>query len=183
MTVIVNLGVEYFRDFEFGFIINSDWQRWGLNAIRDRIRSRWFQHGNMEYRIYSTETVWKSYHDGMGARSCKDFVWSEEFLCEFLGGLCHMEELSLDICLATDFEFQGRKPSGISGSLVLMLSFSDVLLKLLVQLVEVGDKVTCTCGSKVMFRVNGKVQMVTLVGKEGCNAGSGTRSIVVSKLS
>jgi len=58
-----------------------------------------------------------------------------------------------------------------------------VLLKLLVQLVEVSDKVMCMCGSKVVFWVNGKVQMVTLVGKEGCNASSGTRSIVVSKLS
>jgi len=64
-----------------------------------------------------------------------------------------------------------------------MLSFSDVLLKLLVQLVEVGDKVTCTCRSEIVFQVNGKVRMVTLVGKEGCNAGSGTRSIVVSELS
>src|SRR5882724_9823141 len=119
----------------------------------------------------------------MGAGSCKDFVRSKEFLCEFLGGSCHMEELSLDVCLATDFEFWGWKPSGISGSLVSMLSFSDVLLKLLVQLVEVGDKVTCVCGSEVAFRVDGKVWMVTLVGKEGCSAGSGTRSIVVSELS
>jgi len=31
--------------------------------------------------------------------------------------------------------------------------------------------------------MNCEVQMVTLVGKEGCNAGSGTWSIVVSKLS
>src|SRR5882724_8520285 len=116
----------------------------------------------------------------MGAGSCKDFVWSKEFLCKFLGGSCHMEELSLDVCLATDFEFRGQKPSGISRSLVSTLSFSDVLLKLLVQLVEVGDKVMCACRSKVAFRVNGKVQMVTLVGKEGCNAGSGTWSIVVS---
>jgi len=82
------------------------------------------------------------------------------------------------VCLATDFEFWGQKPSGISGSLVSTLSFSDVLLKLLVQLVEVGDKVTCTCGSKVTFQVNGKVWMVTLVGKEGCNAGSGTRVLL-----
>src|SRR5882724_1953812 len=119
----------------------------------------------------------------MGAGTCKDFIWSKEFLCEFLGGSCHMEELSLDVCLATDFEFWGWKPSGISGNLVLMLSFSDVLLKLLMQLVEVGDKVTCTSRSEVAFRVNGKVRMVTLVGKEGCNASSGTRSIVVSKLS
>src|SRR5882724_745524 len=119
----------------------------------------------------------------MGAGTCKDFVWSNEFLCEFLGGLCHTEELSLDVCLATDFEFLGWKPSGISRNLVLMLSFSDVLLKLLVQLLEVGDKVTCTCGSEVAFRVNSKVRMITLVGKEGCNAGSGTQSIVVSELS
>src|SRR5882724_11047703 len=110
----------------------------------------------------------------MGAGTCKDFIWSNEFFCEFLGGSCCMEELSLDVCLATDFEFQGQKSSGISGSLVLTLSFSDVLLKLLVQLVEVGDQVTCTCGSEVVFQVNGKVWMVTLVGKEGCNAGSGT---------
>src|SRR5882724_6386246 len=100
----------------------------------------------------------------MGAGLCKDFVRSKEFLCEFLGGSCHMEELSLDICLATDFEFRGRKPSGISRSLVSTLSFSDMLLKLLVQLIEVGDKVTCACGSKVAFWVNGKFRMVTLVG-------------------
>src|SRR5882724_2109541 len=93
-----------------------------------------------------------------------------EFLCKCLGGSCRMEELSLDICLATDFEFWGRKPSGISRNLVLMLSFSDVLLKLLVQLVEVGDKVTCACGSKVAFQMDGKVWMITLVGEEGCNA-------------
>jgi len=64
-----------------------------------------------------------------------------------------------------------------------MLSFSNVLLKLLVQLIEVGDKVTCACGSEVVFRVNCKVCMITLVGKEGCNASSGTWSIVVSELS
>src|SRR5882724_10195935 len=118
----------------------------------------------------------------MGAGSCKDFIWSKEFLCEFLGGLCHMEELSLDVCLATNFEFWGWKPSGISRSLVSTLSFSDVLFKLLVQLVKVGDKFTCMCGNEVMFRMKGKVWMVTLVGKEGCNASSGTWSIVVSEL-
>ena len=119
----------------------------------------------------------------MGAGMCKDFIQSKEFLCEFLGGLCRTEELSLDVCLATDFEFWGQKPSGISRNLVLMLSFSYVLLKLLVQLVEVGDKVMCACGSEGVFRVNGEVRMITLVGQEGCNASSGTQSIVVSELS
>jgi len=56
---VVNLRVEYFGNFKFWFIINSDWQQWGLNVIRNRIRSCWFQHGNMEYRVYSTKTVRK----------------------------------------------------------------------------------------------------------------------------
>ena len=72
---------------------------------------------------------------------------------------------------------------GISGSLVSTLSFSDVLPKFLMKFIKVGDKVTSTCGSEVVLRVNCEVRMITLVGKEGCNAGSGTWSIVVSELS
>src|SRR5882672_10327711 len=119
----------------------------------------------------------------MGALSCKDFVWSKEFIGKLLGRSCHMEELSLDVSVATNLEFQSRKSSGISGSLVLMLSFSNVLPKFMVKFVKVSDKVTRACGRKVTLRVNCEVQMITLVGKEGCNGGSGTRSIVLSKLS
>ena len=68
----------------------------------------------------------------MGARECKDFVWSKEFIGEFLGRLCHTEELSLDIYVASNLEFQSWKLSGISGSLVLTLTFSNVLSELLV---------------------------------------------------
>jgi len=48
------------ENFKFRFIVNSDWQRWGLNMIRDQIRSCWFQHGNVEYWVYSTEAIRKS---------------------------------------------------------------------------------------------------------------------------
>src|SRR5467141_2863275 len=119
----------------------------------------------------------------MGAGSCKDFIWSKEFIGKLLGRSCHMEELSLDVSVATNLEFWSRKLSGISGSLVLTLSFRNVLPKFLMKFVEVGDKVTSACGSEVVLRVNCEVRMITLIGKEGCNAGSGTRSIVVSKLS
>jgi len=68
----------------------------------------------------------------MGARECKDFIWSKEFIGWFLGRSCGMEELSLDIYLASNLEFQSQKSSGISGSLVSTLSFSNVLSKLLV---------------------------------------------------
>ena len=60
MMVVVNLGVKDFRNFEFWFIMNSDWWGWGLNMIRNQIRSCWFQHGNMENQVYSVETVQKS---------------------------------------------------------------------------------------------------------------------------
>src|SRR5467141_246380 len=137
----------------------------------------------MENRVYSSETVRKSESDGMGAGSCKDFVRSKEFIGKFLGRLCRTEKLSLDVSVATNLEFRSRKSSGISGSFVSTLSFSDVLPKFLVKFVEVGDKVTSACGSEVTLRVNCEVWMITLVGKEGCNASSGTRSIVVSELS
>ena len=60
------------------------------------------------------------------------FIQSKEFLSEFLGRLSHREELGLDICLCINLEFQGQKSLGISISLVLMLSCSNVLPQLLV---------------------------------------------------
>jgi len=48
---------------------------------------------------------------------------------------------------------------------------------------QVCDKVMRTCRCKVTLRVNGEVWVITLVGKEGCNAGSGTWSIFVCKIS
>jgi len=68
----------------------------------------------------------------MGARKFKDFIWSKEFIREFLGRSSHMEELSLDVYLASNYEFWGQILLGISRSLVSMLSFSNVLPKLLV---------------------------------------------------
>src|SRR5467141_824584 len=183
MTSIVYLGIEDFGNFEFGFIINCNRQRCRLDSIGDRIGGCWFQHQDVENWVYSAETVRKSESDGMGAGSCKDFIQSKEFIGKLLGRSCRMEELSLDISVATNLEFRSWKLSGISRSLVLMLSFSNVLPKFLMKFVEVGDKVTSACGSEVTLRVNCEVWMITLVGKEGCNAGSGTRSIVVSELS
>ena len=55
-------------------------------------------------------------------------------------------------------------------------------LKLLVQFIKVSDENLGTCQCNVTFRVDGDVQMITLVGKEGCNASGSTRGIVVCKL-
>ena len=58
-----------------------------------------------------------------------------------------------------------------------------MLLELLVWLVKVCHKVPCACGGEITLGVNYEVWMEILVGKEGCNAGGGTWSIVVSELS
>ena len=63
------------------------------------------------------------------------------------------------------------------------LSLSDVWPEFMVEFVKVSDKVMSACRSEVALRVNCEVQMITLVGKAGCNVSSGTQSIVVSKLS
>ena len=89
--MVVNLGVEDFGNFKFQFIINNDWPGWGLNKIRNQIQSCWFQHRDVENQVYRTETVQKSWGDGMGSRECKDFIWSKEFIGEFLGRLSHTE--------------------------------------------------------------------------------------------
>ena len=68
----------------------------------------------------------------MGARIFKDFIWSKEFIREFLGGSSHMEELGLDVHLASNLEFWSQSSSGINRDLVLMLSFGNVLPELLV---------------------------------------------------
>jgi hypothetical protein len=118
----------------------------------------------------------------VGAGSCKDFVWSKEFVREFLGRSCRTEELSLDECLASDLEFRCRVPSGISGSLVTTLGFGNILLEFLMKLVEVSDKVTCACGSEIALGMNGNVWVVTLVGKEGRNTGGCTWRVVEGEL-
>src|SRR5882724_2427847 len=56
---------------------------------------------------------------------------SRNFSVSFRGS-SYMEELSLDICLATNHEFRSQKLPGICRGLVLRLSFSNVLPKLLV---------------------------------------------------
>src|SRR5882724_5797218 len=38
------LSILDFGDFECQFIINNDWQGWGLNMIGNQIWSCWFQH-------------------------------------------------------------------------------------------------------------------------------------------
>jgi len=114
---------------------------------------------------------------------CQDLIWPKKFVREFLGRLGHTKKLGLNIGLTANFEFWSVDSLGIGGHLVSVLSFGNVQPKLLLQLIKVGDKNLGMCQCKVTFGVDSDVWVITLVGKEGCNAGGSTQSIVVCKLS
>ena len=63
MTAVVDLGVQDLRDLELGFVVNRNWWRGRLDSIGDRIQDSWFQHGDVEDRVYSAKTVRKSQSD------------------------------------------------------------------------------------------------------------------------
>src|SRR5882724_7575277 len=160
--------VNNLRDFKFGFVINCYGLGLGLNSFGDQVWKFWFQHGYVENWVYGTETVQKLQGKGVGSRLCKNLILFKEFIGELLGRSCHMKELRLDKCFGLNIEIQSQGLSGISQSLILMLGFSYVLLGLLVEFIEVGDKVVCTCRCKVTLGMNCDVWEVTLIGKEGC---------------
>jgi len=181
-TSVINLGIKNSRDFKLGFVIyhNGGWG--GLNLIGDWVWIGGFQNRDVEHWVYGSEAVGELYCDGMSTQLCQDLIGSKKFVREFLGRPGHTKELGLNIDSAAALEFQSRDSSGIGRCLVVVLSFSNVQPKLLVQLVEVGDENLGACQCKVTFRVNGDVQMITLVGKEGCNASGSTQGIAVCEL-
>jgi len=63
---------------------------------------------------------------------------------------------------------------GISQSLILTLSFSNVPLEFLVKFIEICD--TCVGRCKVTLGMNGEIWMIILLAKKG-----GTESIVVEE--
>ena len=77
---------------------------------------------------------------------CQDLIGPKKFVREFLGRPGHMKELGLNIDLTADLELWSRDLLGISRHLVSVLSFSNVQLQLLVQLIKVSEK-TWACAN------------------------------------
>ena len=90
-----------------------------------------------------------------------------------------MEVLSFDESLVTDFEVQCQSSSSICGSLVSQLCSSHLLMEELMERVKINGVFLSSFRGKVSFWVDGDVEVVALVGKEGRDAGGSIRSIVV----
>jgi len=61
------------ENFKFGFIVNCNQWRWGLDLIGDQIGVAGSKLETWKTGCYSTETVRKSESDRMGARSVQGF--------------------------------------------------------------------------------------------------------------
>src|ERR1700731_47994 len=55
MSLLVNLRVKDFRNFELWFSVNDDWRRRWLDVVRDITGFFWFQHSNMEHQMDGAE--------------------------------------------------------------------------------------------------------------------------------
>ena len=126
--------------------------------------------------------VRKSECDGVSAWLCDDGERPKVSLCEFPRGPSGAEILCFDEGLVTDFEVWCWSSSSVHGSLVSQLCSSHLLTEELVEGVKIDGVFSSSFGGKVLFWVDGDVEVVALVGEEGRDASGCVWSIVVREL-
>ena len=93
-----------------------------------------------------------------------------------------MEVLNFDKSLVTDFEVQCQSSSSVYRSLVSQLCSSHLLMEELMEGVKIDGVFLSSFGGKVLFWVDGDVEVVALVGEKGRDASDSIWSIVVQEL-
>ena len=121
----------------------------------------------MKDRVNGSEGIRESKGEGMGAGLCNDVVGTEIFFRELLRRTSGAEMFGFDEYLIADLEIWCQRSVFIGRDLVLFLGVGDHQSELLVKLVEVYYKVTSMGRDEVLFRVDGEVWVVALIGKEG----------------
>ena len=121
----------------------------------------------MKDRVDGSEGIGELKGEGMGAGLCDDVIGAEIFFREILRRISGAEVFGFDEYLVANFEIWCWGLVFVSGDLVLFLSIGDRQLELLVKLVKVHYKVASMGGDEVLFRVDGEVWVVALIGEEG----------------
>ena len=121
----------------------------------------------MKDGVNGSEGIGESKGEGMGAGLCNDVVGTEIFFRELLRRMSGAEMFSFDKYLIADLEIWCQRLVFISRDLVLFLGIVDRRLELLVKLIKVHYKVASVGGDEVLFRVDGEVWVVALIGEEG----------------
>ena len=121
----------------------------------------------MKDGVEKSEGIGESEGEGMGAGLCNDVIETKILFRELLQGTSGVEMFGFDKYLIANFEIQCQRSVFIGRDLVLFLGIGDHQLELLVKFVEVHYKVVSMGGDEVLFRVDGEVQVVALISKEG----------------
>jgi hypothetical protein len=116
--------------------------------------------------MHGAELVKEPEAEGLWTHFVKNFEETKELFREFLRGSSCAEELGFDEHFHSKLEIRRSRAFVVRGTLVAFLSFTDILLELFVESVEICNILASESRSHVVFRVDGEVRMVTFVGKE-----------------
>jgi hypothetical protein len=102
----------------------------------------------------------------MCTRVHNDIIWTEIFFREFLGWSSHPEELGFNEDLVANCELQSRESTQVSRPLITVLCLCNFGLEHCVEIVKVDCELAGMLQSKIAFRVDSDIRMITLISKE-----------------
>src|SRR3979490_752886 len=97
---------------------------------------------------------------------CNDFKRTQKLLGKLLGRMSCSKKLCFNKSEVSNLEVWFWKLFGVCQGLIHLLGIEDSLVRFLVKFIQVHNNGLSSGRSEVMFRVDGKVQVVAFVGKE-----------------
>jgi hypothetical protein len=96
-----------------------------------------------------------------------DFKWTKVLFQEFFGHTGGSEVFCFDKDWISDFQIQSGFLFGVRRSLISFLCMGHFFSEELMEFIKVYSIFSCVGGGKITFWMNGQVQMISLIGKEG----------------
>src|SRR3979490_2660142 len=105
----------------------------------------------------------------------------QKLLGEFFGRARCSKELCFDKREVSNLEVWCWKSFGVGRGLVCLLGGEDCSAEFLMKFVQVHNEVLSSRRSEITFGMDGEVQVVAFIGKEGRDSSRSTGSIVVGE--
>jgi hypothetical protein len=120
----------------------------------------------MEHRVDRAHGVGKAECEGMRTRMHNDIIWTEVLFGELLGWSSCLEELGFNEDLVTNCKLWSGESTQVSRLLIMALCLCDFSLEHSVEVVKIDCELAGTLQSKIAFRVDSDIGMITLISKE-----------------
>ena len=147
--------------------------------MRNFARGVRFEHGDVVDGMDAAHRFRKGKGVGLGTGLGDDVVRTEILFGELRRGSSRLEELGLNVDFVAYLEVRRWCSACVGGTLISLLSLSDVVLEIFVEFLKIDSEFMGAGGGDTLFGMDGDIRMVTFVGKEGRDTGGGTRGVVV----